>query len=62
MANISFPRQFLYIAAATIGAKLGWEFASDYNMFIKIISALIGFYILLTIAAFIIKVIFKKDL
>ena len=62
MANITFPRQFLYIAAATIGAKLGWEFASDYNMFVKIISALIGFYISLTIAAFIVKVIFKKEL
>ena len=62
MANITFPRQFLYIAAATIGAKLGWEFASDYNMFVKIISALLGFYICLTIAAFIVKVIFKKDL
>ena len=36
MANIAFPRQILYIAAATIGAKLGWEFASDYNMFVKI--------------------------
>ncbi len=62
MANITFPRQFLYIAAATVGAKLGWEFASDYNMFVKIISALIGFYISLTIAAFIVKVILKKDL
>lgn len=62
MANITYPRQFLYIAAATIGAKLGWEFASHYNIFIKIISALLGFYICLTIAAFIVKVIFKKDL
>jgi len=62
MANITFPRQFLYIAAATIGAKLGWEFASEYNMLVKIISALVGFYICLTIAAFIVKVIFKKDL
>ena len=62
MANISFPRQLLYIAAATIGAKLGWEFASNYNMAVKIISALIGFYISLTIAAFIVKVILKKDL
>ena len=62
MANISFPRQFLYIAAATIGAKLGWEFAANYNMVVKIISALIGFYICLTIASFIVKIIFKKDL
>ena len=62
MANISFPRQFLYIAAATIGAKLGWEFASDYNLFVKIISALIGFYIVMTIVAFIVQVIFRKDL
>lgn len=62
MANICFPRQILFIAAATIGAKLGWEFSSNYNIFVKIISTLIGFYILLTIAAFIVKVIFKKDL
>jgi len=62
MANISFPRQILYIAAATIGAKFGWGFARDYNIFVKIISALLGFYILLTIAAFIVKIIFKKEL
>ena len=62
MANISFPRQFLYIAAATIGAKLGWEFASDYNLFVKIISALIGFYIVMTIVAFIMIKVFKKEL
>ena len=62
MANISFPRQFLYIAAAIIGAKLGWEFASDYNLFVKIISALIGFYIVMTIVAFIMIKVFKKEL
>jgi hypothetical protein len=62
MANISFPRQFLYITAATIGAKLGWGFAGDYNLFVKIISALIGFYIVMTIVAFIMQVIFRKDL
>lgn len=62
MANITFPRQFLYITAATIGAKLGWGLASDYNLFVKIISALIGFYIVMTIVAFIMQVIFRKDL
>jgi hypothetical protein len=62
MANISFPRQFLYIAAAIIGAKLGWEFASDYNLLVKIISALIGFYIVMTIVAFIMIKVFKKEL
>lgn len=62
MANISFPRQFFYIAAATIGAKLGWEFASDYNLYIEIISALIGFYIVMTIVAFIMTKVFKKQL
>ena len=62
MANISFPRQFFYIAAAIIGTKLGWEFASDYNLFVKIISALIGFYIVMTIVAFIMIKVFKKEL
>lgn len=62
MANISFPRQFFYIAAAIIGTKLGWEFASDYNLFVKIISALVGFYIVMTIVAFIVQGIFRKDL
>ena len=62
MANISFPRQFFYIAAAIIGTKLGWEFASGYNTFLQIISALVGYYITLTIAGLIMKVIFRKDL
>jgi len=62
MANITFPRQFLYITAATIGAKLGWGLASDYNLFVKIISALIGFYIVMTIVALIMTKIFNKEL
>jgi|APCry1669189241_1035207.scaffolds.fasta_scaffold477124_1 hypothetical protein len=58
----SFAHQIIFFCAAAIGSRVGWELASDYGIFIKIISAIAGLYIALTFVAFVVIKIFKSKL
>jgi hypothetical protein len=57
----SFAHKLIFNSAAAIGGIVGWRLAADYGIFIKIISAIVGLYISLTVIAFVVIKIFKSN-
>ena len=57
----SLAHKIIFNSAAIAGAVCGWKLASDYGIFIKIISGIVGLYIALTLVAFIVIKIFKSN-
>jgi hypothetical protein len=57
----SFAHKLIFNSAAAIGGIAGWRLAADYGILIKILCAIVGFYIALTFVAFVVIKIFKSN-